>query len=145
MSPLHFVMALLAASMLVTPMPALAAGRSANAIPHINDRARQSYQQYCRRDASRLRHRTGRVLGLEYGFDTREEAVAAATAACQEGTEQTCVPYAINDDVVFNARQWSTLWRPYKTAAEAAQAPEGQHRGEAVPGPVAEERERQNR
>ena len=39
-------MALLAASMLVTPLPARAAERSANAIPHINDRARQGYQQY---------------------------------------------------------------------------------------------------
>ncbi|MBS1236035.1 MAG: hypothetical protein H6R46_830 [Proteobacteria bacterium] len=134
MSLQHFALALLAASMLVTPMPALAAERSANAIPHINDRARQGYQQYLQAEMHRAYAvAPGGTWAWKYGFDTREEAVAAATAACQQGTEQTCVPYAINDDVVFNARQWSTLWRPYKTAAEAMQAPEGQHRGERFP------------
>ena len=133
MFPQHFVVALLA-TMLVTPMPALAAGRSANAIPHINDRARQSYQQYLQAEMHRAYAiAPGGTWAWKYGFDTREEAVAAATAACQEGTEQTCVPYAINDDVVFKARQWPTLWRPYKTAAEAAQALEGQHRGDRFP------------
>ena len=46
-------MALLALSLLVTPMPVPAAGRSANAIPHVNDRARQSYQQYLQAEMHR--------------------------------------------------------------------------------------------
>jgi hypothetical protein len=118
-------------SLLVTPMLVSAAGRSA--IPHINDRARQSYQQYLQAEMHRAYAiAPGGSWAWKYGFDTREEAVTAATAACQQGTEQTCVPYAINDDVVFNARQWPTLWRPYKTAAAAARAPEGWHRGSRI-------------
>ena len=127
-------MFLLAASTLAASLPVSAAGRSANTIPHVNDRANQSYQQYRQAEMHRAYAiAPGGSWAWKYGFDSREEAVAAATAACQQTTEQTCVPYAINDDVVFNARQWSTLWRPYKTAAEAARAPEGSHRGERFP------------
>ena len=134
MSSQHFAMALLAISMLATPLQMLAAGRSANAIPHVNERARQGYQQYLQAEMHRAYAiAPGGSWAWKYGFDTREEAVAAATAACQQGTEQTCVPYAINNDVVLDVRQWPTLWRPYKSAAEAAQAPEGRQRGERFP------------
>lgn len=134
MSSHYFALFLLAVSTLATSLPAPAAERSTNAIPHSNDRASQSYQQYRQAEMHRAYAiAPGGIWAWKYGFDTRDEAVAAAIAACQQGTEQTCVPYAINDDVVFNARQWPTLWRPYKTAAEAARAPEGRHRGERFP------------
>ena len=117
------VTALLVASLLAMPIPVLAAGRSASTIPHSNDRARASYQLYLQAEMHRaFAIAPGGSWAWKYGFDTREEAVAAATAACQQGTEQTCVPYAINDDVVFDPRQWPTLWRPYPTAAEATRA-----------------------
>ena len=129
-----FAITLLVAGLLVTPMPALAAERSANAIPHINDRARQSYRQYLQAEMHRAYAiAPGGTWAWKYGFDTPAEAAAAATAACQQATEQTCVPYAINDHVVFDARRWPTLWRPYMTTAEVARAPEGRHRGERFP------------
>ena len=134
MSSPRFTAALLVAILFAVSLETVAAGRSTGAIPHVNDRARDSYRQYQQAEMHRaFAIAPGGTWAWKYGFDTPEEAAAAATAACQQATEQTCVPYAINDDVVFDARRWTTLWRPYKTAAEAARAPEGRHRGERFP------------
>jgi thiol-disulfide isomerase/thioredoxin len=57
-------------------------------------------------------------------------ARAAALQSCQDRTRQTCVPYAVNDRIVFDAAAWPRLWGPYKTRKEAQLAPVGRQRGE---------------
>ena len=125
---------LLAISVFAALLPAAAAeraARGARAIPHVNERARQGYREYLQAEMHRaFAIAPGGVWTWKAGFDSPEEAIEAATGACQLSTEQTCVPYAVNDEVVFDARRWITLWGPYKTATEAARAPEGRNRGE---------------
>lgn len=60
-------------------------------------------------------------------------ALDAALAACRAATPQTCVPYAVDDEVVFDAAAWSGLWGPYADRAAAARAPVGVRRGERFP------------
>jgi len=62
---------------------------------------------------------------------TVETALDAALKSCQERSALPCVPYAQDDQVVFDARTWPTLWRPYP--AEPGLAKVGVRRGERVP------------
>lgn len=62
-----------------------------------------------------------------------EAAVGAALEECRRLTRQNCVPYAIDDRVVFDTTAWSGLWGPYASRAEAARAPAGMRRGERFP------------
>jgi thiol-disulfide isomerase/thioredoxin len=64
---------------------------------------------------------------------TPDMALETALEECGGSTEQHCVPYAVDDGVVFDAKQWSGLWGPYATAAEAAKAKAGTQRGERFP------------
>lgn len=132
---LHRVFAAIVA--LAALLPAAAADRSADGartIPHVNDRARQGYREYLQAEMHRAYAiAPGGVWTWKSGFDSPDEAIEAAVGACQVHTEQNCVPYAVNDEVVFDARRWIALWGPYRTAAEAARAPEGRGRGERFP------------
>lgn len=62
-----------------------------------------------------------------------ELASEAALRACQGQSAYPCVLYAEEDRVVFDARRWPTLWRPYASAAEAAKAVTGHGRGQRFP------------
>ena len=62
-----------------------------------------------------------------------EVAIEPALADCRRATEQPCLPYAINDQIVFDARAWSRVWQPYPGRAEAAVARVGTRRGERFP------------
>jgi thiol-disulfide isomerase/thioredoxin len=61
-----------------------------------------------------------------------EAALAEALADCRARTRQPCVPYALDDRVVFDARGWAGLWTlPGGTGAR--RAPVGNARGERFP------------
>ncbi len=62
-----------------------------------------------------------------------EQALDGALRACQANSAYRCAPYAEDGRVVFDAKRWPTLWRPYATAAEAARAPVGNGRGQRFP------------
>ncbi|MBI5331346.1 MAG: TlpA family protein disulfide reductase [Betaproteobacteria bacterium] len=57
----------------------------------------------------------------------------AALNACQAHSAQKCAPYAEDARVVFDAKRWPALWRPYASAAEAAHATTGNARGQRFP------------
>jgi thiol-disulfide isomerase/thioredoxin len=103
----------------------------AGAVPHLDSRGKEGFREFL----SAGKHRAFVIApggawawkGDEASF---ESAVEEATQACQRGTEQPCVPYAIDDKVVFDARRWTTLWGPYQSRAEAAMAHIGKERGD---------------
>lgn len=102
-------------------------------IPHVNALAQKSFQQYLQSNP----HRAFVIApgGTWVWFaDMPSEDLALDTALeeCGKKTEQTCVPYAINEHVVFNSKTWPTLWGPYMKAAAAAQAPVGTRRGQRM-------------
>jgi thiol-disulfide isomerase/thioredoxin len=112
-------------------LPALA---DVERIPHLGERGQAGYRQFL----SATPHRgfaiaPGGGWGMSLDAMTPELAMQQALASCQQHTRQTCVPYALDRRVVFDAAAWSTLWRPYLSAAEARQAPPGTRRGERFP------------
>lgn len=121
------------AAVLVTLPIGIASSAPKAPIPHVGPLAQQSFQQYLLSNP----HRAFVIApgGTWVWFaDMPSEDLALDTALeeCGKKTEQTCVPYAINEHVVFNSKAWPTLWGPYLTATEAAKAPIGTRRGQRM-------------
>lgn len=126
------MLALIAAA--VTTEPHAAKLADGAAIPHLDARGQAAYRQFL----TAAPHRAfaiapGGGWGWSQDAATPEMARAQAQATCSQHAQQTCVPYAVDKRVVFDARAWPTLWRPYLSAAAAAKAPTGTTRGERFP------------
>lgn len=103
-------------------------------IPHINDKARESYLSF----AFAPEHRAfviapGGAWAWKSGMDSPEEATREAIRSCETYTQQHCIPYAINEEVVFDVERWVQLWGPYKHGIEARNAKDGKRVGERFP------------
>jgi thiol-disulfide isomerase/thioredoxin len=99
--------------------------------PHVDSAGRLAYQEF----AAANRHKAFVVApGGRWVWRsdeaTQAAAVQAALSDCEQATTQRCVPFAVNDEIVFDAARWPTLWAPYPTRAEAARAPVGITRGQ---------------
>jgi thiol-disulfide isomerase/thioredoxin len=102
-----------------------------SAVPHLNDRGRAGYREFLRAEQHRaFAVAPGGGWAWKAGRDSGEAAATAARDECDENSEQRCTVYAVDDHVVLDGRSWIQLWQPYLSAAEAAAAPEGTHRGE---------------
>lgn len=101
------------------------------AVPHLDSRGKEGFQEFL----SAGMHRAfviapGGAWAWKGGEITADSAVESAIQVCQRGTEQPCVPYAVDDKVVFDAKTWATLWGPYQSRAEANKAHAGKERGD---------------
>jgi len=112
-------------------LPALAASLTdAEAVAHLDASGKDGYREF-------LDARVHRAFVIAPGgaWAWKADGVTATSATqdalrtCQQQAGPFCVPYAIDDRVVFDARKWATLWGPYQTRAEAGQAKMGQERG----------------
>lgn len=101
------------------------------AIPHLSDAGREGYRQFLAAPGHRaFAIAPGGGWGYAAAAGGADDAAAAALANCQAQTRQRCVPYAVDNAVVFDAGAWTKLWGPYRKAKEAAAAPVGTARGE---------------
>jgi thiol-disulfide isomerase/thioredoxin len=116
--------------------PAWAAAplQDAGAIPQLSERGRAAYREFLAAPHERaFAIAPGGTWAWHGAYPDMVEVQDAALADCQQNTVQQCVLYAINDRVVFDPAKWASLWGPYPTAAEAAQAPTGMRRGDRFP------------
>lgn len=60
-------------------------------------------------------------------------AESEAIRACAGYSDQSCIIYAIDGQVVFDADAWAASWGPYATPEEAAARPLGTARGTRLP------------
>jgi thiol-disulfide isomerase/thioredoxin len=126
------MLALIAAASSAEPRAAKLADGAA--IPHLDARGQAAYRQFLAAEPHRaFAIAPGGGWGWSQDAATPEMAQAQAQATCSEHAQQTCVPYAVDKRVVFDARAWPTRWRPYLSAAAAARAPTGTTRGERFP------------
>jgi thiol-disulfide isomerase/thioredoxin len=115
----------------LTGLPVYAAKPSdAEAIPHVDSWGKAGFKEFL----AAGKHRAfvispGGAWAWKGDEQTFDSAIEGAIQECQRGTEQPCVPYAIDDKVVFNAKKWRTLWGPYQTRAVADKAYTGKERG----------------
>lgn len=100
------------------------------ALPHLDRSGQQGYRTFLTADKHRaFAIAPGGAWGWKGGEPTAESAAEEALRACQSGTEQKCVLYATNDNVVFDNKNWTTLWGPYLNRSSARLAPIGTARG----------------
>ena len=108
--------------------------QQADAVPHVGQKARENFIQYIYAE----RHKAFAIApGGAWAWSSTsvspQEAERVALERCQGNTEQRCVLYALNDEVIFDWQQWPRLWGPYLKATEAAAAPAGVARGARFP------------
>jgi len=102
-----------------------------DAIPHVGKRARESYVDYLYADPHKaFAIGPGGAWAWQAGKASPQEAEQMAIEYCQRYSQQKCVAYAINDKLVFDSQQWPTLWGPYLSKEQAAQAPIGNRVGQ---------------
>lgn len=95
-------------------------------IPHLDAKGRLAYNEFLSAPPHRaFAMATGGAWAWVSDRSSPEEAEAAAIASCAQYTDQTCLPYAVDGDTVFDAHAWAGSWGPYLSAAEAAAATEG--------------------
>jgi len=112
----------------VAAEPALS---DAEAIPHVGKRARDSYIDYLYADPHKAYAiGPGGAWAWQEAKTSPEEATLAAIEYCQRYSQQKCVPYAVNDKLVFDRANWPKLWGPYLSKAQAAQTPTGNKVGQ---------------
>ena len=106
----------------------------ATAVPHLDTRGQAGYRQFLAAEGHRaFAIAPGGGWGWSQGAASSDIALTQALDTCQQHTRQRCVPYASDSKVVFDAKGWSRLWRPYASAAQAKRAAVGTDRGERFP------------
>ncbi len=121
------------AVLLAAGAPAARAG-DLLALPGLPTAGQVGYSEYEMAEAHRaFAIAPGGAWAWRSGLASAEAAERAAVAACAEQTEQTCVPYAVDDTVVFDRQGWPSLWRPYADAERAERATVGTGRGQRFP------------
>ncbi|MBI4995524.1 MAG: TlpA family protein disulfide reductase [Rhodocyclales bacterium] len=101
--------------------------------PHLGPAGQDEYREFVEApDHRAFAIAPGGAWAWVSGEPTATEAEEKALAICQGQTAQSCVSYAIDDRTVFDAAKWSTLWRPYSTAAQAKRAAVGRERGQRM-------------
>lgn len=108
--------------------------REANTVPHLGQRGVASYREFLASPPHRaFVIAPGGAWAWRGELPSAQAAELAALEDCREHTGQTCVVYAVDNQVVFDAKAWPTLWEPYATADAAKRAPVGTRRGERFP------------
>lgn len=84
-------------------------------IPHVNQRAIDSFVQYIYAAGNKaFAVAPGGAWAWSDLATTEKDATQKAIEQCQSYTQQTCVLFALNDKVVFDEKKWPTLWRLQK-------------------------------
>ncbi len=102
--------------------------------PQLDDHGRAGYAEFRRA----LPHRAfaiapGGAWSWRGEMETPELAMQAALDDCRNHARRACLPYALDDQVVFKPRDWAQAWRPYPGAAQLARAPVGIKPGQRFP------------
>jgi thiol-disulfide isomerase/thioredoxin len=102
-----------------------------DAIPHVGKRARESYIDFLYADPHKaFAIGPGGAWAWQAGKASPEEAEQAAIEYCERHSQQKCVAYAVNNKLVFDSKQWPTLWGPYLSKSEAAKVHVGNRVGQ---------------
>lgn len=102
--------------------------------PQLNRQGREAYAEYQGADVHRaFAIAPGGAWAWRAEMSTRAAAEAAALADCRRLIGQRCLLYAVDQDLVFDARAWREAWRPYATADQVRRAVTGTQPGQRFP------------
>jgi thiol-disulfide isomerase/thioredoxin len=115
-------------------MSQTAALADADAVPQLDARGKEGYQQFLAAPLPRaFAIAPGGAWGWATGAASSDLAEQEALDNCRGNTQQRCQLYARDRSVVFNSDAWARSWGPYKNKAEARAAKVGTLRGERFP------------
>lgn len=98
----------------------------AELIPHVRKNAQENFTLYQQAGNHRaFAIAPGGAWAWNADASSETEAEQKALQNCQANTQQKCVVYALDDRIVFDREQWSTLWGPYTSTGDAGKAPVG--------------------
>ena len=127
------ILLLLSVLGVVSPITVADPYAEAAAIPHVGERARENYIQYLYAGQHKaFAIAPGGAWAWRSDAASPEQARQLALSSCQSNSQQKCVVYAENDQVVFDADTWPTLWGPYLNNKQAAQAATGNRVGQRL-------------
>lgn len=103
-------------------------------IPHVSNKAKESFLQY----QYAGEHKAFAIApgGAWYWLTeavSEEQAEKQSLEKCQKNTQQKCVLYALNNQIVFDAKRWPKLWGPYADSTTASKASQGIKVGQRFP------------
>ncbi len=121
-----------AMALVFAAMPVLV--QADNKIPHASEKANEHFQQY----QYSAGHKAFAIAPGGAWFwltevETEAQAKKQALEGCQKNTQQKCVLYAVNKQIVFDAHNWPTLWGPYTDTDTANRASMGTRIGQRFP------------
>ena len=103
----------------------------AEIIPHVNEKAMENYRQYqYAGEHKAFAIAPGGAWAWQADQPSKEVAEKQALYYCEEYTQQTCILYALDNDVVFDQKKWPTLWGPYASKKQAKAASVGPYLGQ---------------
>jgi len=104
-------------------------------IPHVNKKASDSFKyDYLYANSNRaFAIAPGGAWSWVANKATVEAAKEAALKSCSRHTQQKCILFAVNEQVIFNYNNWYKLWGPYKTTQQALQSTSGVLVGQKFP------------
>ena len=115
-------------------LPSLALAALPVSVPHLDARGQTAYQAFLAADTPRaFAISPGGTYGWSAEAPSEGAAESRALEACRSQTKQSCVLFAVNNQRVFDARRWPSLWGPYPDAVASARAPVGMTRGMRFP------------
>lgn len=106
----------------------------AQAAPPLDEKGRAGYAEYLQAQPHRaFAIAPGGAWSWRGEMPSVDMALQGAIEDCQTHARRRCLAYALDDQVVFDARAWAGAWRPYATQVEAARAGEGLKPGQRFP------------
>jgi thiol-disulfide isomerase/thioredoxin len=119
------------AAICMSPLPAAATLENIKSVPHLDSAGQEGYREFLASDKHRaFAVAPGGSWAWKGGAISAQVASTEALTTCQSDSSQSCIVYAIDDKVVFDAHVWERLWGPYLNRAEANRARIGLNRGE---------------
>lgn len=117
----------------LSPLFALQESTNDNKIPHVSQKAQHNFSLYEQSNGHKaFAIAPGGAWSWLAEMGSTDEAENQALQSCQQNTHQKCVLYAVDDQIVFNAEKWPTLWAPYVTAEESLNVPVGVQVGQRL-------------
>jgi thiol-disulfide isomerase/thioredoxin len=106
----------------------------AQAAPPLDEKGRAGYAAYLQAPPHRaFAVAPGGAWAWRGDMPSADMALQAAGEDCRAHAHRRCLTYALDDRVVFDAREWAGAWRPYATPTQAGRASEGLKPGQRFP------------
>lgn len=115
----------------ISPLLVAATLDDIKSVPHLDSAGQDGYRKFL----ASGKHRAfaiapGGVWAWKGSAISAESASTEVMTTCENDGSQSCVIYAVDDKIVFDAHVWERLWGPYLDRTEASQAHIGLNRGE---------------